>query len=83
MTAGEYKYNFAWSYDDNLLAFIKKHPDNRHDIVILEFLGDSSYTVKDEIKLNVEKDVEFIGWSILKGGFEYMIGEKELLKIQK
>lgn len=83
MTTGEYKYNFAWSYKDDLLGFVKKNPDNYQEIVILEFLGDSSYTIRDQVKFKEERDVELIGWSILKGGFEYMIGEKELLKIQK
>ena len=83
MTTGEYKYNFAWSNNDDLLGFVKKCPDNSQEIIVLEFLGDSSYTIRDQAKFKEEKDVEFIGWSILKGGFEYMIGEKELLKIQK
>jgi hypothetical protein len=83
MTTGEYKYNFAWSYKDDLLGFVKRYPDNSQEIVVLEFLGDSSYTIRDQVKFTKEKDVELIGWSILKGGFEYMNGEKELLKIQK
>ncbi len=82
-TTGEYKYNFSWSDDENLLGFIKKYPDNSQELIILEFLGDSSYTIKDQLKFKEERDVELIGWSTLKGGFEYMIGEKELLKIQK
>lgn len=83
MTEGEYKYNLVWSDNDNYLGFVKKYPNNCQELVILEFLGDSSYTIREELKLKEKKDIEFIGWSAIKSGFEYMIGEKKLLKIQR
>jgi len=83
MTVGEYKYNFAWSDCDRFLAFVKNLPDNYQEIVVLEFLGDTSYVVKEEVKLKEEREVELVGWSIRKGGFEYMLGKKEFLKIHE
>jgi len=83
MTEGEYKYNLVWSDNDNYLGFVKKYPDNYQEVVILEFLGDSSCTIREELKLKEETEVELVGWSTRKNGFYYMIGKKEFLKLQE
>ena len=83
ITVGEYKYNFAWSYCERYLAFVKSLPGKHQEIVVLEFLGNTGYTVKQKLKLEEEREVELVGWSIRKGGFEYMLGEKEFLEIHE
>jgi hypothetical protein len=83
INVGEYKYNFVWSNNDRFLGFVESYPDSYQEIVILEFLGDSSYAIKEDIKLKEEREIELIGWSILKNGFYYIIGKKEFLKVQE
>jgi hypothetical protein len=80
-----YKYgdNFIWSYNGDYLGFVKRYPPNIQEIVIFEFFGDTSYTIRKSIKLTEEKEIELIGWSTRKNGFYYMIGEKEFLKLDE
>jgi hypothetical protein len=83
INGGEYKCNFAWSDDGRILAFVKSFPEDYQEIVVLEFLGDTSYVVKEDIRLEEEKEIELVGWSTRKGGFYYMVGKKEFLKIME
>jgi hypothetical protein len=75
------KYNFVWSDDGRFLGLVKSFPEDYQEIVVLEFVGDTSYIVKEDIKLKEEKEIELVSWSTRKGGFYYMVGNKEFLKI--
>lgn len=81
ISGGEYKYNFAWSDDGRFLGFVKSLPEDYEEIVVLEFLGDSSYATKKEIRLKQNQEIELTGWSTRKGGFFYMVRKNEFLKI--
>lgn len=79
---GEYEQNFAWSDCEPFLAFVKTLNGGEQQITVLEFLGDSSYTINKEIRLKEEREVELLGWSTRRGGFEYMSGDREFLEIR-
>lgn len=83
LTTGKYADNFVWSYDGTLLGFVKTFPKGYQEIVVLEFFGDSSCSVKQKVELREEKEVELVGWSTRKNGFYYMIGKKEFLELEE
>ncbi len=81
--AGEFEYNFTWSDDDRFVAFVKSIPEDYREIVVLEFLGDSSYVIKEKIRLKGGEEIGLVGWSTRDGGFNYVVGKKEFLKIME
>jgi len=83
LATGKFGDNFVWSNYGNFLGFVRRYPGSHQEIVVLEFLGDSSYVVKESMRLDEEQEIELIGWSTRKNGFYYMIGKKEFLKLQE
>lgn len=83
LTTGTFGDNSVWSNYGNFLGFVRRYPGSHQEIVVLEFLGDSSYVVKENMRLDEEQEIELIGWSTRKGGFYYMVGKKEFLKVME
>jgi hypothetical protein len=83
LSTGTFGDNFVWSDYGSFLGFVRRYPAGYQEIVVLEFLDDSSCAVRQNTRLMEEELIELTGWSTRKGGFHYMVGKKEFLKVME